>query len=87
LVFLDLIKLFEEFFDEIKILILSVSSFNDAPICEPLFTYDRDEGKSLALGNGTIDSDLFVGSGPGFLSGHVQIEARFVQEVDLGMFV
>ena len=74
-VLLQLIQLFEKFFDEIKVLVLSVGTFDDAPVSESVFADDGNEGEALAFGNGAVDSNFLVGPGPSLFPGHVEVEA------------
>ena len=71
----ELVHLFsdsgEELPDEVEILILSVGTFDDSPVSESVLGNDGDEGETFPFVDGTVNSDLFIRSGPSLVSGHV----------------
>lgn len=83
----ELVEFLEELLDEVEVLILAVGALDDAPVGESLLADDGNEGEALALGDGAVHSDLLVGTGPGLLAGHVEVEPRLIQEVDLSVLV
>ena len=71
----QLIYFFEHFKEEFYVLVLSVGSFDNTPVGKSFLADDSDQGESFSLGDGAVHCDLLFGTGPGFLSGHVQVES------------
>lgn len=82
-----LIKLFKQFFDEVQVFVLSVGAFNDPPVGGSFFSDDGDQREPLPFGDGAVDCDFLVGSGPGLFPDIVEVETGLVQEVYFGSFV
>ena len=77
----------EQLLDEIQVFIFTICAFDDAPVSQSVICDYGYQGKTFSLGDRAIDSDLFIGSSPCFITGHVQVKAALVQEVDFGIFL
>jgi hypothetical protein len=75
----------EEMPDEIQVLVFAISALDDPPVREAILRDDGNEGEPLALVDGAVDGDLFVGPRPRLVPGHVEVEPTFIQKVYLGL--
>lgn len=66
---------------KVKILVFTISTFNDTPMGQPILCYNSNYRESFPFRNRAIYSDLLVRSSPGFITSHVKIEPAFVQKI------
>jgi hypothetical protein len=68
----------EELLYEIQIFVFAVCALDDAPVGQSVIRDYGDQGETLALGDGAVYGDFFVGAGPSLIAGHVEVKTAFV---------